>query len=207
MAEIVIDADAVKRAYELARYHNLVKTQKDFATLIDISESSLSKALKGDEQYLTKNLVMKLQLLRKRIEDDNDEAQDERVLVPLIPTGARAGTLADFALAVKEYDVEKIISPIKGADYAIQVTGDSMVPEYDPGCHVLIKRINEEQFIEWGKAHVLDTDNGAVLKKIYPTEDPEVVECRSINPAYPPFTVNTRHIHGWYRVLMCLALK
>lgn len=183
------------------------RSKKEFARLLGVNYNGLIRAFAGEAQYLTDSLLAKVAAL------DSDNGQligqsgAEETVVPLIPTGARAGTLADFALAVKEYDVEKIISPIKGADYAIQVTGDSMVPEYDPGCHVLIKRINEEQFIEWGKAHVLDTDNGAVLKKIFPTEDPEVVECRSINPAYPPFTVNTRHIHGWYRVLMCMALK
>lgn len=183
------------------------RSKKEFARLLGVNYNGLIRAFAGEAQYLTDSLLAKVAAL------DSDNGQligqsgAEETVVPLIPTGARAGTLADFALTVKEYDVEKIISPIKGADYAIQVTGDSMVPEYDPGCHVLIKRINEEQFIEWGKAHVLDTDNGAVLKKIYPTEDPEVVECRSINPAYPPFTVNTRHIHGWYRVLMCMALK
>jgi phage repressor protein C with HTH and peptisase S24 domain len=129
------------------------------------------------------------------------------VLVPLIPTGARAGTLADFAEAVKEYDVEKIVSPVRGADYAIQVTGDSMAPEYEPGCHVLIKKVFEDQFIEWGKTYVLDSDNGAVIKKIFPTEDAAVVESRSVNPAYPPFRVRTEHVHGWYRVLMIMALK
>lgn len=200
----------ITHIYNMAVLRGLCRTRKEFAGLLGKNDKGLSSAMNGNERNLTPSL---LKIVEKFAKEHNLDIAEEvtehsqEVVVPLIPTGARAGTLADFALAVKEYDVEKIISPIKGADYAIQVTGDSMVPEYDPGCHVLIKRINEEQFIEWGKAHVLDTDNGAVLKKIYPTEDPEVVECRSINPAYPPFTVNTRHIHGWYRVLMCMALK
>lgn len=196
--------ETLKKAYELARYKNLVKTQKEFAIMLDVSESNLSKALKGDDQYLTKNLEMKLDLLSRKI---GDEEAPDQALVPLIPTGARAGTLADFAEAVKEYDVEKIVSPVRGADYAIQVTGDSMAPEYEPGCHVLIKKVFEDQFIEWGKTYVLDSDNGAVIKKIFPTEDAAVVECRSVNPAYPPFRVRTEHVHGWYRVLMIMALK
>lgn len=200
----------ITHIYNMAVLRGLCRTRKEFAGLLGKNDKGLSSAMNGNERNLTPSL---LKIVEKFAKENNLDIAEEvtehsqEVVVPLIPTGARAGTLADFALTVKEYDVEKIISPIKGADYAIQVTGDSMVPEYDPGCHVLIKRINEEQFIEWGKAHVLDTDNGAVLKKIYPTADPEIVECRSINPAYPPFTVNTRHVHGWYRVLMCMALK
>ena len=196
--------ESLQNAYELARYKKLVKTQKDFAALIDMSDSNLSKALKGDKQYLTKNLDMKIQLFMKTIGEDPEQIGET---VPLLPTSARAGTLADFAQTVTEYDCERIISPVKGADYAIQVTGDSMAPEYEPGCQVLIKKIFEDQFVEWGKTYVLDTMNGSVIKKIFPTEDPAVIECRSVNPQYPPFRVKCEHIHGWYRVLMILALK
>ena len=196
--------ELLRNAYELARYKKLVKTQKDFAALIDMSDSNLSKALKGDKQYLTKNLDMKIQLFMKSVGEDLEQIGET---VPLLPTSARAGTLADFAQTVTEYDCERIISPVKGADYAIQVTGDSMAPEYEPGCQVLIKKIFEDQFVEWGKTYVLDTMNGSVIKKIFPTEDPAVIECRSVNPQYPPFRVKCEHIHGWYRVLMILALK
>ena len=118
--------ESLQNAYELARYKKLVKTQKDFAALIDMSDSNLSKALKGDKQYLTKNLDMKIQLFMKTIGEDPEQIGET---VPLLPTSARAGTLADFAQTVTEYDCERIISPVKGADYAIQVTGDSMAPE------------------------------------------------------------------------------
>ena len=72
---------------------------------------------------------------------------------------------------------------------------------------LLGKKINEKAFIEWGKTYVLDTENGAVIKNIRRTDNPEVIECVSLNPAYQPFTMETRYINGWYRVLMCLSLK
>ena len=100
-----------------------------------------------------------------------------------------------------------MISPIKGADYAIKVCGDSMNPEIPNGSQILIKKILEEQFIEWGKVFCLDTQNGAIIKKVFPTTNPEVVECRSVNPEFPPFQVNVKYINGWYRVLMVLSMK
>ena len=39
------------------------------------------------------------------------------------------------------------------------------------------------------------------------TDNPEVVECVSLNPAYQPFKIECQYIRGWYRVLMVLALK
>lgn len=127
--------------------------------------------------------------------------------VPLIPLLAVGGYLNDFSEGVRLEDCEKIISPIKGVDFAIRIYGDSMEPEYPSGCHVLIKRINEKAYIEWGKAYVLDTCNGTVIKRLMPTDDPDIFSCVSINPEYPPFQIHTEHIFGVYRVLMCMCLK
>lgn len=178
------------------------KTRKEFAHLYGINPSSLSAAFNGDDKYLTDNLIGKLV---KDIPPTQEEIEQEMVLV--IPTGARAGTLADFAQSVAQYDCERMVTPVKGADYAIQVTGDSMSPEYPSGSVVLIKKINEKAFIEWGKTYVLDTENGAVIKNIRRTDNPEVIECVSMNPAYQSFTMETKYINGWYRVLMVLSLK
>lgn len=178
------------------------KTRKEFANLYGINPSSLSAAFNGDDKYLTDNLIGRLQ---KDMPPTQAEIEQEMVLV--IPTGARAGTLADFAQSVAQYDCERMVTPVKGADYAIQVTGDSMSPEYPSGSVVLIKRINEKAFIEWGKTYVLDTENGAVIKIVRRTDNPEVIECVSLNPAYQPFTMETKYVNGWYRVLMVLSLK
>lgn len=192
--------------FEQARAAGFAKTQKDFAALLDINRAVLSAALNGNDSYLTDNLMRKVEkFYSDNFDDDGSKAQ--KGTLPVIPTEAMAGTLGEFAESVQAYDCERMISPIKGVDYAIKVCGDSMSPEIPNGSQILIKKIFEEEFIEWGKIFCLDTKNGAVIKRVYPTDDPEVVECRSINPGYPPFKVNVRHINGWYRVLMVLALK
>ena len=178
------------------------KTRKDFANLYGINPSSLSAAFNGDAKYLTDNLIGRLMA---DMPPTDKEIEQEMVLV--IPTGARAGTLADFASSILAYDCERMVTPVKGADFAIQVTGDSMSPEYPSGSVILIKKINEKAFIEWGKTYVLDTENGAVIKNVRRTDNPEVIECVSLNPAYQPFTMETKYINGWYRVLMVLSLK
>lgn len=150
----------------------------------------------------------------KMIKSENDENEAEKdpstfYLVPLLPISAQAGRLNDFAVAVKDCDCEMIVSPVKGADFAMTVSGDSMFPEYPSGAKILIKKINERAFIDWGKTYVLDTCNGSVIKRIFPsdTKDPNRVKCVSINPEYPPFEVNLDDVHGVYRVLMLMAVK
>lgn len=136
------------------------------------------------------------------------QQSDEALLkIPLVPISALAGSLNDFSLAITRQECESVISPIKGVDLAISISGDSMEPEYPSGSQVLIKKVNERAFLEWGKVYVLDTCNGTVIKRLLPTDSPNKVLCESINPKYPPFEVSLEHIYGVYRVMMVMSLK
>ena len=199
--------DLLIQSFEDLRKHGYVKNWTDFADILGVNRSVLSAAKNGDERYLTDALMSKVKSAHEHYLAPPTQEEIEQEMVLVIPTGARAGTLADFATSISAYDCERMVTPIKGADYAMQVTGDSMSPEYPSGSMILIKRINEKAFIEWGKTYVLDTENGAVIKTIRRTDNPDVIECVSLNPAYQPFTMETKYINGWYRVLMVLALK
>ena len=192
--------------FEQVRAAGIAKTQGDFSVLLGCNRAALSAAMNGNEKYLTDNLLKKAERFYEENFSDDGSKMNKGTL-PVIPIEAMAGTLGEFADSVQAYDCERMVSPIKGADYAIKVCGDSMTPEIPNGSQILIKKIFEEEFVEWGKIFCLDTRNGAVIKKIYPTENPEVVECRSVNPEYPPFRVNVKSINGWYRVLMVLSMK
>lgn len=127
--------------------------------------------------------------------------------VYLLPVSAQAGSLNDFIASVYAGQCDSILSPIAGAELALTVAGDSMTPEYPNGSIIFIKRINERAFINWGNVYVLDTCNGIIVKKVYPTEEVAILQCVSINSAYPPFTVNMADIYGMYRVLLCMSIK
>lgn len=135
--------------------------------------------------------------------------QEDGTIIPLLPISAQGGSLNDFIVSVKGNECEKVLSPVRGADFAIPVAGDSMAPEYPNGSQVHIKKINEHAFIEWGKVYVLDTCNGVVIKRVVPSECEGYVRCLSINtnPIYAPFDVAMSDIYGIYRVMLCLAIK
>ena len=212
----------ITNSFKTLKERGVVHTQRDFANLIGTNEGNLSKALKGDEKYLTDNLITKVRNAMEgktfvpeswvkefpSLDPSKTPVEtNEGETIPVIPIEAMAGSLGEFSASVQAYDCERIISPIKGADYAMKVSGDSMSPEYPSGSIILIKKINEKAFVEWGKVYVLDTDNGAVIKQIRKTANPNVVECVSLNPDHQPFEVETSYIKGWYRVLMVCSLK
>ena len=213
-----------KEAFNYVKSLGMVHTQKGVALRLKASEGNISKAIKGDPKILTDSFLRRFnaafgnqfnevwlltgegEMLKSDIAVKNEDQQDIRT-IPLLPISAQGGSLNDFVVSIKESDCEQIVSPIKGADYAMPVSGDSMAPEYPSGSQILIKRINERAFIDWGRVYVLDTCNGTVIKKLFPSEKPDTVICKSINPDYPPFEVSLQDVYGVYRVLMCMAVK
>ena len=122
--------------------------------------------------------------------------------IPLLPVAAYAGNIQAWSDGVALRDCEKVISPVKGADFAIKVSGDSMEPDLHNGATILIKRINDAAFIPWGNKMVIDTENGVFVKEVYPIpQNDRRIEARSTNPNYPPFEIPTESIYGLYRIL------
>lgn len=194
--------------------------QVDIASTIGVNPSYITKIYKGEreigkeqvDKWVTHYGLSKVWLLTGEGEMLQGGVHGTGITnvantIPLLPVSAQGGSLNDFVVSVKENDCERIISPIKDAEYAMSVSGDSMSPEYPSGSQILIKRINEKAFIDWGRTYVLDTCNGTVIKRLFPTENKDRVICKSINPEYPPFEVCLADVYGVYRVLMCMSLK
>lgn len=222
----------ITKAYEHLRSIGKVHTKTDVANIMHASRPNVTAALNGDSKFLTDNFLERFNIafdnmfnIKWLITGEGDMlssssstqpqpsvknervADDEVYKVPLVPISALGGSLNDFNTTVCRDDCETVISPIKDIDMAIKISGDSMEPEYPSGSTVLIKKINEHAFLEWGKVYVLSTCNGTVIKRLMPTDDPNKVLCESINPKYPPFEVSLEHVYGVYIVMMCMSFK
>lgn len=136
-------------------------------------------------------------------------ASDGVEMVNLVSLSAKGGRLSDYCGQACEYDCEQIASPVGGAELAVRVYGDSMEPDYPNGSLVYVRRINERAFLEWGKVYVLDTCNGAVIKRLVPSERDGYVRCVSINPApeYAPFEVSLEDVFRVFVVMACLSMR
>lgn len=140
---------------------------------------------------------------------DNDEPErgiiemQTRDEIPLIPASAFAGSVKGFAPdSITLQKCEWVKPPMQGAQYAIPITGDSMEPVFANGSIAYIRQINEAAFLPWGNAVILDTENGAFLKVIYPDEqDKEYIWAKSYNPNYPPLHIPTASVFRIFRVL------
>lgn len=136
-------------------------------------------------------------------QSEREPAEDiEDYMVPLLPVDAFAGRFPMMTDSVDLRSCETVISPVKGVDFAIRVSGDSMEPEIHDGNVIFIRRINDRAFIPWGHPMVLDTENGTLLKVLYPSEKGNgYIEAVSYNEKYPPLQVPTDSIYGIYRIM------
>ena len=127
--------------------------------------------------------------------------------MPLLPARASAGSIQAYSDPVTLNQCERIRVPVRGVDFAIIISGDSMEPEFFHGDTIMIKRINERSYIPWGNPMVVDTNNGVMLKSIYPSDDsPEYITAKSLNPRYPPFSIPTMDVIALYKVVGLMRL-
>nr|DAF54386.1 MAG TPA: LexA-like protein [Siphoviridae sp. ctKwY15] len=207
----------LERAKSAAKYENMSMVQFQEALGVSISHfyNANSLSLKVMKSLEEKFPEINAEWLRTGEGEmiDSDKIREQKIAenafrVPLLPIAAQGGTPDNFECQIEKHDCEMMISPVENASLAIAVTGDSMSPEYPSGSKVLVQKINEKAFIEWGCTYVLDTINGAIIKNVFPMKgDESKVICRSVNPNFSDFTVDTADIRGWYRVRCCVTIK
>ncbi len=199
--------------------HSRGMTQYEFTKRLGVSSSYVATM----RQSIPKDKIMRIKELfpelnrdwllygeGEMLEESTASARrkrEEEWEVPMLPVSAFAGNLQMWSQGVTEADCTRVVSPVKGADFAIPICGDSMEPDFQNGSTVLIKRINERAFIPWGSAMVIDTENGVLIKDVYPDEeDSENIIARSRNERYPPIKIPKSSVYGLYRVLCSLKI-
>lgn len=128
--------------------------------------------------------------------------------IPLIPLHAMAGVLRG-EISVLEYECEQYVVPaFKGADFLIPVKGNSMFPTYQSGDIVACQRTPMSSvFFQWNKPYVLDTAQGAIIKRIRPGVDDEHVQIVSDNTDYLPFYLHKSEIYAVALVVGIIRLE
>ena len=193
-------------------------TQKEVANILGCGQPNVSAIENGNRDleptqratFVTLYGEKEVSLFEGITSFDVEPTQQSQYVTYLLPMGAAGGSLCGFAADCTTLEsCEQIISPIQNVDFAITVYGDSMAPEYPSGSRILIKKINPSIFIDWGKAYVLDTSNGVIVKEVHESNKDGHITCHSINPdpKFSDFDVPMSEIYGMYRVLMCMSMK
>lgn len=141
--------------------------------------------------------------------DDEDNPVDN--IIPLIPIGAMAGSGTGEIQIAKRDIIDGYVIPEftqRGVEYIIRVSGSSMYPKYSSGDLLGCKTVTDLSFFQWGKIYVLDTDQGPMVKRLFPVpNNDDLLECRSDNKEYPPFPISKSSIYKVAIVIGVLRME
>lgn len=209
-------------AYDFIRQNYPIHTKTDFANAVQYGRTSMSAALNGNEKYLTDALFKSIcesfpgvfsleylktgegELIKGHSDAHHEEKRSETATRPRLPVTAAAGSLSEYIGGIYAQQCEQmpVVHSFPAYDFTIIVKGDSMEPKFEGGDEIACRRV--EKIIEWGKAYIVDTNDGAFLKRIF--DDGESIRCVSYNHDYPDFTVLKTDINGIYRVVGLLRI-
>ncbi len=125
---------------------------------------------------------------------------------PLLPIEAIGGIGTEIDVQIQNSDISThYVVPefdrIK-PDFLIKVKGSSMVPKYNSGDIIAIKKITDKSIIQWNRPYVLDTDeNGVMVKRINQIQNPDVWSLHSDNAKYPPFNMPLKNVRSIFLVV------
>lgn len=144
------------------------------------------------------------------VDDKDSDNQPTKQGIPLIPLDAMAG----FAIGSEQvvaYSTDRYIVPefdeLK-VDFLIRVKGSSMYPKYNSGDIVACKKLAlSDIFFQWNKVYVLDTEQGALIKRIRKGSDAEHITLVSDNEKYEPFELEIGQLHAVALVVGVIRLE
>lgn len=102
--------------YALARSKGLCHTQGEFAALLDVNMSNLSRAFKGDKKYLTDSFIAKLQKWAEQMQAKQEPQPQQDIVIP----AATATFYENLSEAMKNMSEtirlqQELISQLQGA--------------------------------------------------------------------------------------------
>lgn len=130
--------------------------------------------------------------------------------IPLIPIDAMAG-FGSGETQIMEYDAGRYVVPEFteiNVDFMIRVKGSSMSPKYSSGDLVACKKLYlNDIFFQWNKVYVLDTDQGALIKRVRKGNDVEHISLVSENQSYDPFELHLSKVYAVALVVGVIRLE
>ncbi len=213
--------DVTKRfldTYDYLKDKGIIKSKRDFVQKIGVSPSIFTEISKKRTNVGIKVIQKTLQSFPQlnpdwlitgegeMLRSGADERPASMVPapegrgIPLVQAQANAGH-GNFDLAALAKDVKEhyVIPKFRhmNVDFLIEITGNSMAPKYYSGDIVAVRRLENPNYIQWNRPHLIGTrDQGLLVKRILPGNKKDHYTLKSDNPDYPPFEIPKSDITG-----------
>ncbi|MDD2961517.1 MAG: XRE family transcriptional regulator [Muribaculaceae bacterium] len=185
-------------------------TQNEFAGLVEINSSNLSKHLNGKlpiNESLLNRLVVNLGVSKDWLKSGVGDPYLSTTLAPIskgtpvYDIDVTAGPLTRTRMFTSENMVGLIDIPSIPEDCrVVRVSGDSMCPIINNGDYIAIRELTNPQMIFWGQIYVILLDDYRMVKYVRKHDDPDLLILRSENNNYDDIEVPRRDVRDMMMV-------
>lgn len=211
----------IKESFETLRARRIVKTQGDFAELLEVSAKSLSAAKNGVDGYCTDSLISKIQGLMKEYERpvvtaEVSQADGERRIsamaapyqnmrcVPTIPIHAYRAVNFDvmeyFNDTHDDLKMSPIIMQFPGTDCYYFVNSEDMSPNLRTNDLLCLSRLPAEAKVTNGDICIINTKFQGILNR-FVYDDGDALILKAAQPRWTDMRIPKEEIFNIFRIL------
>lgn len=187
---------------------NILNVQKIATALdVDISELVILEDLLMPSDRDRKNVGETIRMMNE-ISDNLKSSglmkqNQTKCLIPLLSFDMmqenKLDELINADTTVKSY----LVPGVPDADFLLTMPGSSLEGEINAGDVLICKHLpkSKEPLIEYGRAYILETTDGFIIRRLLPHKDKNKLVCTSGNPNYLPFDIGKETILSYSKIL------
>lgn len=210
--------DRIKYLIKLIR-----KNQAQFAEMIGINPSNISKVLSGKipvSDSMINRIVVNLGVSKQWLVNGTDvpfpryqgpstiDSNGKRVRLqeptagaPVYDVDVTAGSANLSRMLTSEHVIGRLLIPGLNPELPIvKVSGNSMSPRINNGAYISIRHVDTDAPIFWGQIYVVMLEDYRMVKYVRRHEDPAKVILHSENPNYDDVIIDRDKIVGMFLV-------
>jgi|GEM_PF-5314592 len=182
--------------YENGRTEPALADVIKIATFFEISlDELITRTVKRYENPLPKVTEPELGYPKQKSLQSNNH------FLTYVPAEAQAGYVDNFNDQKYTGTLPKVaLNSYFDCDTIFPVSGDSMYATYTNGDMLICRKMESLKYIEFGEPYVFYLNGRFTVKRLFKTENLDVLMALSDNKFYEPFTIEKRDIKGLYIV-------
>lgn len=216
--------ERLKKAINRLRMDGLVGTDRDVAAKIPCSQQNLSKALSGSERYLTDSFLRRFNRafgdyfnigwltdgvgdwLNTNAEFVSDSVGNYGRVVetrPRLPWkamsggGLRAYYAGEFRNQCEERNIFELFPAYQ---FSVTVDTNDMSPTLRYGDIIACNEVSID-YIIWGGVYLIDTDGGAMIRRVYEADEKNKLKLIAENEKCPAMYFEKKKVSGIYKIV------
>lgn len=217
--------ERLRKAINRLIMDGLVSTNKDVASKIPCPQQNLSKALSGDRRYLTESFLQRFNrafgnyfslewlidgegewlnqnvgLAREECVGSYGRIVETRPRLPwkaMSGGGLRAYYAGDFRNLCEERSIFELFPAYQ---FSVTVDTNDMSPYLNVGDMIACHEVSMD-YVVWGGVYVIDTDGGAMIRRIYEADNNKKIRLVADNDKYSDIYFDKKKVIAIYKIV------